>query len=73
MASRTDTAGHTGPFDNPVTEHWGKAEVFSSASGTRTGNTSADSRMCYPLSQPGSLEYTDMYLEIIDREIPANF
>ena len=43
MPSRIDEAGHTKAFDYPVAEHWEKAEVFSSASGTRTDNTSAHS------------------------------
>ena len=44
MPSRTGTAGHTKAFDNPVAEHWGKAEMFSSC-GTRTDNISGQSRM----------------------------
>ena len=32
----------------------GKAEMFSSAGGTRTDNTSVRSRTCYQLSHPGS-------------------
>ena len=39
MPSRTDTAGHTTAFDYPVAEHWGKAEMSCSASGTRADNT----------------------------------
>ena len=53
ISSRTDTAGHTKAFDYPVVGQWGKVEVFSSASGTRTDNTSVHSPTCYPLSQPG--------------------
>ena len=52
MPSRIDEAGHT--FDYPVTEHWGKAEMFSSAGGTRTDNTSVGSRTRYQLSRSGS-------------------
>ena len=40
MPSRIDEAGHTKAFDYPVAEHWGKAEMFNSAGGTRTDNTS---------------------------------
>ena len=40
MPSRIDEAGHTKAFDYPVTEHWGEAEMFSSAGGTRIDNTS---------------------------------
>ena len=35
MPSRIDEAGHTKAFGYPVAEHWGKAEMFSSAGGTR--------------------------------------
>ena len=42
MPSRTGTAGHNRAFDNPVTEHWGKAEMFSLC-GTRTDNISGQS------------------------------
>ena len=52
MPSRIDTAGHTKAFDYPVTEHWGKAEMFSYAGGTRTDNTSGRSRTRYQLSHP---------------------
>ena len=56
IPSRRDEAGHTKAFDYPVAEHWGEAEMFSSAGGTRTDNTSV--RMCYrtryQLSHPGS-------------------
>ena len=34
MPSRIDTAVHTKTFDYPVAEHWGEAEMSSSASGT---------------------------------------
>ena len=44
MPSRIDEAGHTKAFDYPVAEHWGEAEMFSSAGGTRTDNTSVRSR-----------------------------
>ena len=54
MPSRIDEAGHTKAFDYPVAEHWGKAEMFSSAGGTRTDNTSVRSRTHYQLSHPGS-------------------
>ena len=54
MPSRIDEAGHTKTFDYPVVEHWGKAEMFSSAGGTRTDNTSVRSRARYQLSHPGS-------------------
>ena len=47
MPSRTDTAGHTKAFDFPVTEHWGKAEMFSSAGGTPTDNTSSSQKSHY--------------------------
>ena len=33
MPSRIDEAGHTKAFDYPVAEHWGEAEMFSSAGG----------------------------------------
>ena len=52
MSSRIDEAGHTKAFDYPVAEHWGKAEMFSSAGGTRTDNTSGQSRPRYQLSHP---------------------
>ena len=46
MASRTDTAEHAGKaFDYPVMGHWGKAEVLSSASGTRTDKAAAHSTL----------------------------
>ena len=45
MPSRIDEAGHTKAFDDPVAEHWGKTEMFSSAGGTRTDNTSVQSRL----------------------------
>ena len=54
MPSRTDTAGHTKAFVYPVAEHWGKAEMFSSAGGTRTNNTSVQSRTRYQLTHPSS-------------------
>ena len=54
MPSRIDEAGHTKAFDFPVAEHWGKAKMFSSAGGTRTDNTSVQSRTRYQLSHPGS-------------------
>ena len=54
MPSRIDEAGHAKAFDYPVAEHWGKSEMFSSAGGTRTYNTSVRSRTCYQLSHPGS-------------------
>ena len=46
MPSRIDEAGHTKAFesDYPVAEHWGKAEIFSSAGRTRSDNTSIQSR-----------------------------
>ena len=34
MPCRIDETGHTKAFDFPVAEHWGKAEMFSSAGGT---------------------------------------
>ena len=58
MPSHIDKAGHTKAFDYPVAEHWGKAEMFSSAGGTRTNNTSVQSRTCYQLSHPSSPEVT---------------
>ena len=54
MPSRIDEAGHTKAFDYPVAEHWGNPEIFSSAGGTRTDNTSVRSRTRYQLSHPGS-------------------
>ena len=54
MPSRIDEAGHTKAFDFPVAEHWGRAEMFSSAGGTRNDNTSVQSRTRYQLSHPGS-------------------
>ena len=54
MPSRIGEAGHTKAFDFPVAEHWGKAEMFSSAGGTRTDNTSVQSRTRYQLSHPSS-------------------
>ena len=45
MSSRTDTAGHTRAFEYPVTEHWGNAEVFSSASERDIGRVSGDERI----------------------------
>ena len=54
MPSRIDEAGHTKAFDNPVAEHWGKAEMFSSTDGTLTDNTLVRSRTRYQLSHPGS-------------------
>ena len=53
MPSRIDEAGHTKAFDYPVAGHWGEADMFSSAGGTRTDNTSVRSRTCYQLSHPG--------------------
>ena len=54
MPSHIDEAGHANAFDYPAVEHWGKSEMFSSAGGTRTDNTSVRSRTCYQLSHPGS-------------------
>ena len=36
MPSHIDEAGHTKASDYPVAEHWGEAEMFCSAGGTRT-------------------------------------
>ena len=44
MSSRIDTAVHTKAFDDPVAEHWGKAEMFSPA------RTLTDNTIVYPLS-----------------------
>ena len=38
MPSHIDEAGHTKAFDYPVQSTGGKAEMFSSAGGTRTDN-----------------------------------
>ena len=58
MPSCIDEAGHTKAFDYPFSPQsrstGGKAEMFSSAGGTRTDNTSVRSRTCYQLSHPGS-------------------
>ena len=43
MSSRTDTPGHIKAFGYQVMGDWGKAEMFSSASGTRTDNASVHS------------------------------
>ena len=46
---------------------WGKAEMFSSAGGTRTDNTSVRSRMWYQLSHPGS---QPIISQILQKKLP---
>ena len=41
MPSHINMAGHTKAFDTQLRSTGGEAETFSSASGTRTDNTSA--------------------------------
>ena len=55
MPSRIDEAGHTKAFDYSVAEHWGGGgEMFSSAGGTRTDNTSVASRTRTRYNLPGT-------------------
>ena len=52
MPSCIDKAGHTKAFDYPVTVTGGNPEMFSSAGGTWTDNTSVWSRTCTNWATP---------------------
>ena len=50
MPGRTGKAGHTSAFDNPVTEDWGKAEMFSSCGSLSLSRGFTPSRHLRPCS-----------------------
>ena len=64
MPSRIDETGPTKAFDYPVAEHWGETEMFTSASGTRTDNTSG--QLCMYISAPRlSHDYAPALLVVV--------
>ena len=65
MPSRIDMAGHTKAFDYPVMGHSLKAEIFSSASGTRTNNASVQAQRTTHWASPAPLTRMLEYCTIL--------